>query len=385
MQSALADTSYTVPTSALLFIVFSPHRLSYGPEQDCNFAVSVQEQAMAPVITYCRTQQDAARAASTLSRFPVLIVDCEARDLGMPGGALSLLALSDETASHIFLIDALAFPPCSTLPRDHPSLAPLLAILENPSITKVFWDGRADALELLLTYGITLAGALDLQLVEVVARKRAADQRGDKHGPHELINGYFKPMKEEVLRNPAAYHGIFRLRGLGHVVGLFQLGGKDSGGLKDPEVVRMHETLGSEFWMTRPLPQQLLTYAAHDLEMIAIVYAHFLRKAWFRDGLSKLKSQSSQYVAMFRTREDHTYYAERDLKRFMPFGIIEDGRNAHRYFCSSCKRELTADCFTKNVKVAPGVRSKLQRLSFCRLCNAIARKKGETEEDWIDF
>ncbi|KAI0357975.1 hypothetical protein OH77DRAFT_1422148 [Trametes cingulata] len=337
---------------------------------------------MAPVVTYCTTPEDASCAASILSRFRVLLIDCEARDLGMPGGALSLLALSDQTASHIFLIDALAFPPSTIVP--HPSLAALFAILENPSITKVFWDGRADALELLLTYGITLVGTLDLQLVEVVARKRAADQRGDDHVPHELINGYFKPMKDELLRDPAAYHGIFRLRGLGHVVGLFRLAGKGGGTLKDPEVVRMHETLGSELWMTRPLPQQLLTYAAHDFEIIALVFAYcMMREAW--NALSTLRSQSVLYIAIIRTREEHAHYSGLDLERFMPFGIIEDGHSASRYFCSSCKRELTADCFMKNVKVAQGAKRKLQRLSFCRLCNAIAQKNGRVQGSWVDF
>ncbi|KAI0349821.1 hypothetical protein OH77DRAFT_1431653 [Trametes cingulata] len=338
---------------------------------------------MAPVVTYCTTDEDASRAASILSQFPVLLVDCEARNLGMPGGALSLLTLSDDKASQTFIIDALAFPPSAIKP--HPSLAALFALLENPSTTKVFWDGRCDALELLVTYGITVAGVLDLQLVETVARKRTADQRRDKRIPHDLINGYFNPMKEELLRNPAAYRGIYKLRGLGQIIRLLHLGGGNRGAQKDPEVIKMHEEKGGELWMTSRLSKQLLDYAAHDLELIGLVYAHFMQKSRVRDCLTMLKLQSARYVAMFRTREENAYYSARDLNRFMPFGFIEDGRSTSCFLCPSCKQELPADCFLKNVQVVPGGGNRLQRLSFCRLCNAVAQRNGLVQGHWVDF
>lgn len=146
---------------------------------------------MAPKVTLCSTPTSIGLAVSALSIQSVILVDCEAQDLGRPGGVLSLISLSDPLAKHVFLIDALAFPstypipprsrskskskapPPTPPPRPHPALAPLLALLSLPHIIKVFWDGRADALELHLCYGLALTNVLDLQLVDVAARARA--------------------------------------------------------------------------------------------------------------------------------------------------------------------------------------------------------------------
>ncbi|KAI0665327.1 hypothetical protein C8Q78DRAFT_1073023 [Trametes maxima] len=314
---------------------------------------------MAPVITFCNSPTGLAHATTYLSSHPLLILDCEARDLGMPGGALSILSLSDATASQVFLIDVLAFPaiPSASGPSPPAVLRPLLALLSNQSITKIVWDGRCDALELRLTYGIELEGVLDLQLVEVRARQHAARNRGDTGPGPDLVKGFFKPLKTEMAENPAEYEGIYKLRGLDHVVGLFRLGGR-----------------------------RLLTYAAHDLEMISLVYGHFMRKAWIRNEMVQLKTWSARYVGMFHTREHAEQFGLRDLKRFMPFGFIEEGKGAPRYLCASCEQQLTADCFTK--KATPGgkgKRGKVQRLSYCRLCNAIARRNESTQGEWVDF
>ncbi|KAI0640481.1 ribonuclease H-like domain-containing protein [Trametes meyenii] len=343
---------------------------------------------MAPIITFCNTPADLALATTYLSSQSIIILDCEARNLGMPGGALSLLSLSDVTASQVFLIDVLTFP--ATLSASGPTppdvLRPLLALLSKPSITKLVWDGRGDVLELRLTYGVALEGVLDLQLVEVTARRRAARNRGDTGPGPDLVKGFFSPLQTEMAQNPAEYEGIYKLRGLNHVVGLFRLGGKQGAVLKDPEVVAMHQNNESELWMTRPLPAKLLAYAAHDLEMIALVYGHFMDKAWIRNETAQLKVQSARYVEMFRTREDFEQFSSRDLKRFMPFGFVEGGSRAPRYLCSSCEQSLTADCFTK--KVTPrsqGMGGEVQRLSYCRLCNAIARRNQWAQGEWVDF
>ncbi|KAL1939541.1 hypothetical protein VTO73DRAFT_9852 [Trametes versicolor] len=290
---------------------------------------------MAPEITWCSTPASILHAASTLSAHSVLLMDCEARDLAMPDGALSTIAISGPLAEHVFLIDALAFPssqptlrPSSpdsnsaaeARPTPHPGLAPLLALLSLPHITKVFWDGRADALELLLSYGLVLANVLDMQLVEVAVRAR-------KKKPPEVHKGYFEPIQNEILRDPGAYAGIHRLRSLSHVVGFFQLVPKGTTdakgyGLKDPVVVAMHEAGESAFWLERPLPAHLMAYAAHDLTLISLVYTYFMRRAWVRKNLQVLCAQSAVYVGMLSGRAEHARLAAMDFKRFMPLGII---------------------------------------------------------------
>lgn len=208
---------------------------------------------MAPKVTLCSTPTSINLAVSALSTHSVILVDCEAQDLGRPGGVLSLISLSDPLAKHVFLIDALAFPstypipprsrskskskapPPTPPPRPHPALAPLLALLSLPHITKVFWDGRADALELHLCYGLALPlpSVLDLQLVDVAARARNATP--GQPAP-DLLRGFLKPLRAEVERDPGAYADIYALRGLAHAVGWFQLLPKNSDQtLKDRE------------------------------------------------------------------------------------------------------------------------------------------------------
>ncbi|KAL1939532.1 hypothetical protein VTO73DRAFT_9843 [Trametes versicolor] len=295
---------------------------------------------MAPKVTLCSTPTSIGLAISALSIHSVILVDCEAQDLGRPGGVLSLISLSDPLAKHVFLIDALAFPSTHHIPSrsrsrskskskakappptPHPTLAPLLALLSLPRITKVFWDGRADALELHLCYGLALPlpSVLDLQLVDVAARAR--NSTPGQPAP-DLLRGFFKPLRAEVERDPAAYADIYALRGLAHAVGWFQLLPKNKDGdqaLKDPAVVAMHESGGSALWLARPLPPALLTYAAHDL---ALLHAHFTRRAWVRKTMPTLQVQSAAYVGSIGSREENARLGEMDLKRFMPLGILD--------------------------------------------------------------
>lgn len=188
-------------------------------------------------ITLCSTPASIALAVSALSIHSVILVECIGKELGKPGCVLSIISLCDSLAEQVFLIDVLAFPSSPnhcisqssttppSIPRPHPALSPLLALLSLPHITKVFFDGRPDVLELLLAYGPVLANVLDLQLVEVAARvHKCKPGRPDP----DLIKHSFKSISAEVERNPSAYAGIHTLRGLEHVVGMYNLLPKDS-------------------------------------------------------------------------------------------------------------------------------------------------------------
>ncbi|KAH9847666.1 ribonuclease H-like domain-containing protein [Lenzites betulinus] len=352
---------------------------------------------MAPKITFCSTPESIGLAVSALSSQQVILVDCEAQELGMPTGVLSIISLSDVHAKRVFLIDALAFPSAqpqgasrkkkgkatSSTPRPHPALAPLLALLSRDHITKVFWDGRADALELSLTYGLVLSNVLDLQLVDVVARTRNCPAGL----PAPDMQKYFKPIRDLVDCDPGRYADIFALRGLGMAVSWYKLVPKGHGdeALKDSAVVAMHESGGSSQWLARPLPPSLLKYAAHDLTLIALVYAHFQRRAWVRKSIPTLRTQSAAYICALETREENARLGELGLKRFMPLGIIDKHTDADRgavYACSCCGQELTVYYYTTR-SLAPDFR---ERLSFCRLCSAVAlRNKWTSQGEWIEL
>lgn len=156
----------------------------------------------------CDTYQSIAFAVALLSRSPILIVDCEARDIARTTGVLSIVSISDVDASFIFLIDVLALQDPS-----HPALQPLFDLLWNEAVLKIMWDGRSDALELRETYGVELRGVLDLQLAEVVSRKSA---RGETEGVRKgrLGTGYFKRMKKDISRKPVDFEGIHQVCGM---------------------------------------------------------------------------------------------------------------------------------------------------------------------------
>ncbi|KAI0653717.1 ribonuclease H-like domain-containing protein, partial [Cubamyces menziesii] len=269
--------------------------------------------------TYCTTHDDLTAATSSLALSSVLVVDCEGRNIGMPNGGPSILTLSDISASHIFLIDVLALT--STV---HPSLTALHRLFSDPSITKVFWDGRADVLELIEAYpGLSIAGVLDLQLVEVASR-RPSMRETDAMRLYDFgrPGGYFNSLQQDIQADPAKFDGIHRLGGLAHVVRT--LGISNAAGAKDPAVVAMHRAQGSEIWMRRPLSKALLDYAAHDAVLIAAVYTCLMQEPWNK-GPGKVESfraQSGRYVTMFPDRKMLAKHHDMDLKRFLPMGLL---------------------------------------------------------------
>lgn len=158
--------------------------------------------------TLCSTYDSVASAVAVLSRSPVLILDCEAKEIGRTSGVLSVISISDADARNIFLVDALALPD-----RRHPAMRVFLELLAREDVTKVMWDGRSDAVELRETYGVALGGVLDLQLIEVVSREQVRGET-DRDRRRYLANGFFKHMQQDMLRNPAAYDGIYRIVGM---------------------------------------------------------------------------------------------------------------------------------------------------------------------------
>jgi exonuclease 3'-5' domain-containing protein 1 len=121
--------------------------------------------------TLCASEHDLAAAVAVLSQSQYLVLDCEGRELGMQGGALSLLQIGTARAQAVFLVDALS------VPRDAPAMRALAALLGHADLPKLVWDGRMDAIALRETYGIVLRGVLDMQLAEILSR---AEPRGEQ-------------------------------------------------------------------------------------------------------------------------------------------------------------------------------------------------------------
>lgn len=105
------------------------------------------------------------------SRIPALFLDADGRGLCRTG-PLAILELHIDAPNrshtylvHVHFLEDRAFTTLSTNGQ-----YTLKAILEDPTIPKVFFDVRMDADALYAQYDITLAGIIDLQLMERSAR-----------------------------------------------------------------------------------------------------------------------------------------------------------------------------------------------------------------------
>lgn len=85
----------------------------------------------------------------------------------------------------------------------------------------------------------------------------------------------------------------------------------------------MRDSGKSVIWLTR------LTYAAHVLTLIALVSAHFTRRAWVRKTMPTHQAQSAAYDGSIGSREENARLGEMDLTRFLALvlslGIIDGG------------------------------------------------------------
>lgn len=151
----------------------------------------------------------------------------------------------------------------------------------------------------------------------------------------------------------------------------------------------MHENDGTEVWLRRPLPDQLLQYAAHDIELIALIYRHFDEQPWIHQGrkFETLKVQSAQYVSIYSSRELRARHEALQLSRFMTLGLVDKDeptrRDAPTYDCKRCETLLPARCFVV-VASTGGPVAQEKRWSFCRLCRAITRRNKEADQgEWL--
>ena len=157
--------------------------------------------------TTVNTKDAVESAAKVLSRAPHVFLDCEGRDLGCVGGALSIISLGTPQGS-IYLVDVLAF---QQPPLTFDDLNPILSILKGTDVMKIIWDGRNDYLELQETLGVNIEYVLDLQLVDI----RSREIRGLK--PERLRRLARRHMKVSDIR-AIEHQGLHALSGMNQAI-----------------------------------------------------------------------------------------------------------------------------------------------------------------------
>lgn len=309
---------------------------------------------------YCNDLPSVAYATRILALSPVLIIDCEGRNIGGLDGALSLMCIGTEKAEYIFMFDVLALKPFKF------RLMPLFCVLANSAVKKVMWDCRNDFLEILSEYNVMLTSILDLQLAEIQART-AVNKEKDFQRIQRFSWGSRAVPLRTIKQNQELFLGVHRLQGMDACIRKANL--PTTG--KDPQVVAMHKAVGSAIWLDRPLPPNLLAYAAHDIEMIATLYEHFKTNSWITSANELLlvaQSMRYAYSLFYQGR-----VADNDVFgpcAVLPLDVLSESRGPH-FQCHGCHRMQSLSCYS----VRKQGKKPQARSNICRTCQIKALLK----------
>ncbi|KAL1743639.1 ribonuclease H-like domain-containing protein [Schizophyllum fasciatum] len=271
-------------------------------------------------------------------------LDMEGLQLGSTHGKLCVISFRTLDGAP-YLVDVLAFT--------KEQLQPLFDVLSNPAVTKLVWDGRMDACELLHGHGVQLRGALDLQIADIVARRKRESFMDQKR---RLSRGYRGiPMSSITVTDFADVHRLNGLRGAA-----------EEFGVKEKPLVR--GLAGSKFdhtqWTQRPLSAEQMRYATEDVDMIVTLYSIFRNRGDIDEP--SLRRQSAAYHAIHsagRPSKDDPYQQH----SMMPLDVLDlPEPGAARRSCGACRRELSMKCFSTNTSGAK-----------CFVCAALGKEQTQ--------
>ncbi|KAI5995950.1 ribonuclease H-like domain-containing protein [Pisolithus albus] len=318
---------------------------------------------------YCNDLPSVAHATRILADSPVLIIDCEGRNIGVLGGALSLVCIGTERAEQIFVFDVLALEPF----KSH--LQPLLRILTDSAVKKVMWDCRNDFLEIQNEYNVMMTGIIDIQLAEIQARTTVKREGDFQHKCRFTRGGCSVPL-QTIIQNAELFFEVHRLQGMDACI---RQAGLPTAG-KDPEVIAMHRAAGSSVWMNRPLPPKLLAYAAHDIELIGALYEDFKRSAWItptNEPLLVVQSMRYAYSLFYQGRvPDDDPLGQAAV---LPLDVLSESP-VPKVRCHGCHRTLSLSCYSVR-KQGGGLEV---RSNICRVCQIkLLMKRAKYPITWI--
>ncbi|KAJ5941423.1 hypothetical protein N7516_001591 [Penicillium verrucosum] len=224
--------------------------LSVNLDQDALTSLTAAFQSSAledkASVTFIDTCAGVAEMIGDLTHLPAkppsLYIDLEGVNLSRHG-TISILQIFVLPQRSTFLIDIYGLKD-KAFSYPAPSGTTLRAILESPSIPKVFFDVRNDSDALFSHYQIELSGVQDLQLMELATRKFSK----------RCVNGLGKCIENDagMTADERANWKAFKDKGR-------KLFAPECGG-------------SYEVFNTRPLPDEIRQYCAQDVQ--------FLPKLW---------------------------------------------------------------------------------------------------------
>ena len=256
-----------------------------------------------------------------LERNTRLAVDCEGVSLSRKG-ELTVIVVATEEKAYIFDVVKLGRAVFTE---------GLGEILEDKSREKLTFDCREDSDALWHQFNVKLAGVLDLQLLEILYRRKAGrfvsswgTRPGQRTGALVNVNG-FRRCIEDYLRDA----DLIRK--------------KDKGVL-----AIKHDR---EVWKKRPLSDDLLHYATVDTVSMFPLYNKLKSGAMNEDEQARLRVASERYLDFLRGKCERTY-DRYEKNAYLPIDVIpakgglDFAQLTSDSACTRCKRKFPHDEFT---------------------------------------
>lgn len=205
---------------------------------------------------------------------PSLYVDLEGVNLSR-NGSVSILQIYVAPRDETILVDILSLQE-KAFSRPSSKVRTLRQVLEDPSIPKVFFDVRKDSDALFSHYGVRLAGAHDLQVMEIATR------RGDR--THVL--GLPRCIWRHAGLTEAEFQEWNEVKQRGKKLFTPECGGS------------------YEIFNVRPLPDEIREYCVQDVQFLPRLWDSYharLNTVWKRKVQQEVEnrireSQSPEYV-----------------------------------------------------------------------------------------
>ncbi|KAI6026635.1 hypothetical protein BKA83DRAFT_4030770, partial [Pisolithus microcarpus] len=247
------------------------------------------------------------------------------------------MCIGTERAEQIFVFDVLALEPFKSRHQ------PLFRILTNPAVKKAMWDCRNDFLEIQNEYNVMMTGIVDLQLAEIQARTTVKREGDYQHKCRFTRGGCSVPL-QTINQNAELFFEVHRLQGMDACIR--QAGLLTAGKDHTSEVVAMHRAAGSSIWMNRPLPPELLAYAAHDIELIGALYEDFKKGAWItptNEPLLVAQSMRYAYSLFYQGRvPDDDPFGQAAV---LPLDVLNESPGP-KVQCHGCHRMQSLSCYS---------------------------------------
>lgn len=285
-------------------------------EAATNFNSSEEEEEGDGGVIVVDTEENLKRAISILSKYKNVTFDAEGVDLSRTG-PLTVVILQGITKNARNMINSCIYVvDVTTLGGDvvfskHPRKS-LRLLLEDSSVTKVTFDCRTDSDALYHQFGVTLAGTLDLQVLDQAVR---------------IHQGEVPPERMDYFKVGGNVPYVPYLSSMEKVITRYDLGST----MMKLKAISPH-VAHKDVWMERPLSKTSIQYAANDANIIRFLWEKMTAIQVSTLLMDRVVIHSKRYESMFRERvngvvfvrdrefvmEEHAIISESELPKDHP-------------------------------------------------------------------